>query len=324
MASAEKPGVLGYVDEQIDALNHHVPAALDDFDPTGIHQSRVATRRLKAALDLLGGWGEAPSFDAMKRGGKKLRRLLGPLRDADVMIQNLGACKVPDRLRPAADWLAGVLRAERDELHGADAGKKSADKRLKQFAGWWADRRTLEANLGDLRGALVQRLAAGATVFAAKADRAAGGEQAPDAPPLDVHELRIDGKALRYTFELAAASGVKVPKRIFKTFKAMQESLGTWHDFVVLAEATTAQWAKQEVALHNPQRAGEVLDLAKLFLKDSTKALQQFKGRWKRSGAGIMRVIGKLRSAAEQAHVNAPPAVPHPPATDAPSGPATP
>jgi hypothetical protein len=127
--------------------------------------------------------------------------------------------------------------------------------------------------------------------FAQVADVVSGVAEAPADKQIDVHELRIDGKALRYTFELADAHGIKVPKSIFKTFKAMQESLGTWHDYVVLADETVKRWAEVELALHDPESASLVLDLAKQFLKDSAKRLQQFKAKWKRSGPSIRKAL---------------------------------
>jgi CHAD domain-containing protein len=295
MASALKGGVLEYIDEQIDALHRHVPGALEAFDAEGIHQARVATRRLKAALDVLAGETGNDSFAPLNRAGRKLRRLLGPLRDADVMVEHVGEYAAPERLKPALAWLAQVLAEDHQQLHANQTEGKSPEKRLRPFGVWWSQRPSMGERLDSLPDELRERLASHADAFAAKADQLAGISSQPPETPLDVHELRIEGKILRYTFELAAAEGVSVPKRIFKAFKAMQESLGTWHDYVVLAEATTARWAEKEIALHNPELAGDVLDLAKLFLKDASKALAQFKSKWRRSGRGILKTIHELR-----------------------------
>jgi CHAD domain-containing protein len=331
MAAKVKDGVLLYVDEQIDALRQHVPAALTQFDEKGVHQARVATRRLKAALDLLAEPAGAEAFGPLNRAGRKLRRLLGPLRDADVMIKNAEAYVAADRHKPARAWLTGVLRADRDRLRGQDAKKaKPVDKRLKPFDAWWSQRRAIELQLAGIEPAIVARLAAQAEAFARDADALAGAgldAVAARPTPLDVHDLRIDGKALRYTFELAQAHGVNVPKRVFKSFKAMQEALGEWHDFVVLAETTARCWTDKQLALHDPSLAEGVLGLVKLFLKDATKALGTFKSRWKRSGHGVLEVVARLQPTAPSpaaAVVIEPQTVLRPLPLDAPSDPAEP
>ena len=49
--------------------------------------------------------------------------------------------------------------------------------------------------------------------------------------------MRIAGKALRYTLEMAVVEGHTLPGPVLKAFKRMQACLGLWHDYVVLTEA---------------------------------------------------------------------------------------
>src|SRR4051812_26428693 len=81
--------LLQYIDELVDALRTLIPKAFKEWDIEAVHQARVSTRRLKAALDLL-----EPVLSAQQRKPfgqvlKKLRRQLGPLRDLDVMLDHL-------------------------------------------------------------------------------------------------------------------------------------------------------------------------------------------------------------------------------------------
>ena len=75
-----------YMDELVESMRKDTPAALKQFDEDAIHDTRVATRRLKAALELL----EPVLSDAHRKpvakAGKRLRRRLGPMRDLDVML----------------------------------------------------------------------------------------------------------------------------------------------------------------------------------------------------------------------------------------------
>jgi CHAD domain-containing protein len=67
----------------------------------------------------------------------------------------------------------------------------------------------------------------------------------------DVHELRIDGKLLRYTLELAAPLGFGAPMPLLRAFKQLQDALGLWHDYVVLGEQTLRYALDQQLPLHN-------------------------------------------------------------------------
>lgn len=293
MSTKPTDGSLAYFDEQIEALLTHTPAALAAFDKTGIHQARVATRRLKAGLDLLVSLLEKGDLDELSKAGKRLRRRLGPLRDLDVMIDHLRKYPAPVKLKPAVEWIVGQFEQVRTKARQIDREEgKKPHKLLDAFDGWWPIRHRLEQHQGAIASLLAYALHERFDRFAQVADWVSGvSTPPPDEPPIDVHELRIDGKALRYTFEIAGAHGIKVPKSVFKSFKAMQESLGTWHDFVVLADETVKRWATVELALHDPDAASLVLDLAKQFLKDSTKHLNQFKSKWRRSGPTIRNAL---------------------------------
>src|SRR5437868_5020496 len=62
-------------------LRHYRERALRRSDPEDLHDMRVATRRLRAALGLLGG----PLAEAA-RGVKALGDALGEVRDVDVLL----------------------------------------------------------------------------------------------------------------------------------------------------------------------------------------------------------------------------------------------
>jgi CHAD domain-containing protein len=294
MSTKPSDGALIYLDQQIDALRTHTPAALDAFDPTGIHQARVGTRRLKAGLDLLQPLLAKDDLTALAKAGKRLRRRLGPLRDLDVMIDHLGKYPASPRLKPAVEWIVGQFEQMRREARQTDREKgKKSHKLLEQFADWWKVRHKLGESQEVIATLLSQALHDRFDRFSSEADVVAGivTDTPPGQPPVDIHQLRIDGKALRYTFEIADAHGIRVPKSVFKSFKAMQESLGEWHDYVVLADETVSRFAEVELALHDPDAASLVLDLGKQLLRDSIKSLGQFKSRWKRSGASIRKAL---------------------------------
>ncbi len=90
----------------------HSDGVLDLDQIENLHDMRVATRRLRAALEVF-----APCFPA-KRHRKALKRVkkladaLGERRDRDVAIATLRELEPPERDRAAVDALIGRLCAE--------------------------------------------------------------------------------------------------------------------------------------------------------------------------------------------------------------------
>ena len=66
--------LLSYIDELVEELRGHVPKAMKHWDADAIHQARVATRRLKAALDLLKPVLSDEHLKPFSRASKRLRR----------------------------------------------------------------------------------------------------------------------------------------------------------------------------------------------------------------------------------------------------------
>lgn len=104
---------------RIDEVLEHAAGAerLDDLEP--LHDLRVATRRLRAALEMF-----EPCFrrKRRKRATKRLKRLaraLGERRDRDVAIEYLHGCldAVAAEDRPRLEELIGRLRREQREAN---------------------------------------------------------------------------------------------------------------------------------------------------------------------------------------------------------------
>ncbi len=94
-------------------------AALDVSDIEGVHAMRVATRRLRAALEVFAPCFSANEHRALLREVKRLADALGQRRDPDVAIEELE--RVADALapadRPGVAGLVGELRAEQEDAH---------------------------------------------------------------------------------------------------------------------------------------------------------------------------------------------------------------
>lgn len=307
------PTLARTLEARVDDLRGFVRRALRSWDPDAIHQARVATRRLKAAIDLLQPLlSDEPRLE-FARSLRKLRRTLGPLRDADVMLDHLESLRVPEGLAAGAAWVTRRMREHKADLRREAARKLTPRKALARLESWV----DLEQEVRESHAAAPPLLARVAPVqvrdFAARADRVATREKATAAPqaPADdhegenVHELRVAGKLLRYTLELAEPLGYNVPRSIAKDFKKLQDALGLWHDFAVLTDKMLSLAIETHLAARCPEVYGQVLNLARLCWARSERYLYQFCNLWTAGGAvlgeGVIGIFaGSSRDAVER------------------------
>jgi CHAD domain-containing protein len=122
-------------------LAEHSSGVLDLTDIEGVHRMRVATRRLRAALEIFEPCFPRKPYKRALRDVKRLADALGERRDFDVAIEALeefweGAGRAD---RPGIDSLIARLRAEQAEANGALAAHVSDERvaalceRLKQL-----------------------------------------------------------------------------------------------------------------------------------------------------------------------------------------------
>ena len=270
--------MLAWLDGLIESLHKNVPKAFHEFDADAIHDARVSTRRMKAAMDLLKPLLREEDRECFEKVLKKLRKRLGPLRDLDVMIESLE--KLKDN--PASQWLRDQLARERDETREDSRKKVSAARVLGKVGAWWAVRDQI-VDAGDAVDSLMaQSLHRQLDAFSEQAMKM-GGE--------DPHQLRISGKLLRYTLEMAKAQGHKLPGSVLRIFKKMQDELGTWHDHVVLVERVMQTSLDHGLSYHQPELEGQLLKLAQLFLTRAQRDLAGFEKLWQQHGGEIEQTI---------------------------------
>jgi len=295
------PPLCEYLDDLVAELQRLVPLALRDWEEDAIHHSRVATRRLKAGIDL---FRPVLSDDARKAFAKvtrRLRRRLGPLRDLDVMLKHLEKLAKPAgrggaRHGVAVGWLSDQLRGQREKAREDSLEDAPPAKVLGKLATTWADARAevlegTEAVDSLLTSSIHLQLDA----FAEQADRLVGASSAEQSesngPPQDVHQLRIAGKALRYTLEMAREHGRPLETGVMRTFKRMQDALGLWHDFVVITEWSMRASIEGLLAHHDTKLQADVLALARLTLSRAEQRLKRFGELWKTEGPELTTTI---------------------------------
>lgn len=213
------------------ALLDQWPLALAG-DVEGIHQSRVASRRLRELVPALAGAADAQEARALRRGLREVTRLLGRSRELDVARDTLAALKerAPAHAVAAAAVRVHVVRERADasrDVRNRAAGVHVDDLAARTMALARSHERPAAAR------ACARRVAARLGRRAREVEAAVVGAGLIFAPgPL--HGVRIALKKFRYAFEVAERLGRFRLAGSMLRLKRLQDLLGDLHDLQVL------------------------------------------------------------------------------------------
>jgi CHAD domain-containing protein len=218
------------------ALKRHLAAARDG-DIHGVHQARVASRRLREAVPVLTSGVKGTKAGKARGKIRRLTRALGTVRELDVTLQVLDELAAAETLpRLALEEVRAHVVAERDDRRAVML------KRLDRVNVDKLDRRLLsvgealaESPSEEWRSALGSRL-----MKRQKALRAAIADAGQLYAQEKLHQVRIASKKLRYAMELASDTGVKSAAAPLRAVKRAQDALGRLHDLQVLQQHVAA------------------------------------------------------------------------------------
>jgi CHAD domain-containing protein len=93
-----------------------LPVAIEGVDREGVHDVRVASRRLRAAMDVAADSFPDPWYARLHRSAKEITAELGEVRDRDVLLEFLGEerNRVPANEKVGLDRLIGRIERERE------------------------------------------------------------------------------------------------------------------------------------------------------------------------------------------------------------------
>ncbi|MDF1594789.1 MAG: CHAD domain-containing protein [Acidimicrobiia bacterium] len=245
--------VHGAIARSVRRFLDHCPAVILDEDPEGVHQARVAIRRLRSDLRTFRRFLNRTWADQLRTDLRALTDLLGSVRDLDVLKLRLALLleDVPDPEREAAEAIIATLSAERADAH----------------------QRVVEALREDWFLSLLNRLVAAANAphvtklagkpvdptllkLARKPWRVlvAAVGQLPELPsPDELHSVRILAKRTRYAAE-ALIPVVGANAELFAVrLSELQDVLGEHQDAVVAAAWLRRRHPSQALA------AGELI-----------------------------------------------------------------
>lgn len=275
--------VMDYMIEQIEAIRSALAHRNKDLKPGVIHMARVASRRLKAALDLAEPVVKPAAFRAIRRASKKVRKRLGRIREIDVMLKALGP--MAERDRCAAALAASLVEERKCRIDAFPKKERMAIRksiRLKTRA-----RKELgiaePATAALAREGLLKEFAA----VRQSADVAASAKVATN-----LHQLRVAAKRFRYGLELADAAGFRTAGRAARQFKRIQDALGDWHDEVIFARTITKFAGR--LFETRPSDATRLLTLASARMTKSEAALSPFRETWRKLGPDVIHAVEEL------------------------------
>ncbi|TCH99959.1 CHAD domain-containing protein [Roseococcus sp. SYP-B2431] len=230
-AQSVEPAFLAAMAHLQDVLLAETPRCRLEQGPRGVHQSRVAIRRLRSILKLFRPVVDGPDWRAWDAQLGDLARALGSARDWDVFLGGIGAGTL--------EALDGDIRLKR-LLRAALRERDAAYAALGRLLAGEEFRRTvwLGLQLALIRPHEVpnQPLAPFAAELLRKRwrrlKRAGAAMSGLDASAL--HEMRLDAKRLRYAAEpFSALWPGRASKRFTRRLAALQEALGLANDATV-------------------------------------------------------------------------------------------
>jgi CHAD domain-containing protein len=107
--------------ERLDALMEHEAGTRAGTDPEELHDMRVASRRLRAALEAFTVCYRGKRFRRIAKQTKELTDALGGVRDSDVLLARIAAYAeaVPPDEQPAIAGFIRRVETERDAHRAA-------------------------------------------------------------------------------------------------------------------------------------------------------------------------------------------------------------
>jgi CHAD domain-containing protein len=253
-----------------------IPVAVVGEDPEGVHDARVATRRLRSDLRTFEGLLEAEWAASLRSDLVGLAGALGAVRDADVMAGRLGA--LLDR-HPEIDQSAGSRVLQALEVRRSEARTHLLDRLdddetrdlVARLIEAGDDPRTLPAATGPVLLLLppVQRRWR-------RLRRAVAGLSDP--PSIDeLHRVRILAKRLRYAAEAVTPAYGREARRCAAAAARLQDVLGELND-----AAVTHAWLAATSALLDGPAAFAAGQMSRQLGIDAVGHLDEWEADYRR------------------------------------------
>jgi len=257
-----------------------------DVDPEGVHQARVATRRLRSDLRTFRDLVDPEWSMPLREELRWLGGALGEARDADVLLERLQgrAETIPPTESPGVAQVIDALAQRRKEAHASLLEALRTDRYTVLLD------RVVEA----AREPVMADGAEGSTrsVLSSLLDRPWGHlrsavrDSGPRPTDEQLHAIRIRAKRVRYAAEAVAPMLGKPAKRFAEAAADLQTILGEHNDAVV-AEAWLRSWAAEG-------RSGDAAFAAGMLAGIERAAAQTARDGWRKAWKAVATTRGDM------------------------------
>lgn len=269
-----------YVERQTKRFSNNLERVLSSGDVDGVHDVRVASRRLHEPLRLISGWlGDKP----IRKPAQLLRstrQSLSRVRDVDVLLDSLcgsepgstGTLEANDLAR-----LEGALTRRRDKFI-----RKAVATMSKQKAGrasgliWRLSDKMLDV-VGDDNDLILAHQVE--DLFERALEQLVRRDPRGDARH-DLHETRICVKRVRYAGELMRDVGLRQESALLKSLVCMQDLLGHWNDRLTAIGYLTREARRPTVLAEDAGWSARVLSCAAEMAKEADTARGRIYSAW--------------------------------------------
>lgn len=250
--------------QRLVSLLQAMPAA-QAGDHTSVHVARVASRRLREALPVLGASADERTLDRAEKRVRRLTRALGPVRELDVTLLLLAELESKGATAPRAiERVRETVTAERLERR-REMLEEITPSRLSKLC-----KRLVKVAAPVFPSVPANEVVEAAQQSGKRARRLkaaiehAGGIYLADR----LHRVRIAAKKLRYALEIQRELAHSRPTAALTRLKTQQDLLGRMHDLEILIDRTRGV---QEELPANDRRGMAELDALVRALEDECR-----------------------------------------------------
>lgn len=260
-------------------LRHDAVMRLD-ADPEGVHQARVASRRLRSDLRTFRATLDPEWVEPLREELRWLGTVLGEARDADVLLARLrGRTEmIPPTEAPGVAQVIEALQQRRKEAHTTLIASISTDRyvvlldRLVEAA-----RRPVVVPDKDVP---VKEIVADLLEGPWRHLRGAVKQAGKRPGDVELHTVRIRAKRMRYAADTVAPILGKPARRFADEAADLQATLGEHNDAVI-----AGSWLRTWAAV---RRSGDAAFAAGMLAGIERAAANDAQARWRKAWKGVV------------------------------------
>jgi len=279
-----------------EVMDANLDGAAEAIDAEFLHDFRVALRRTRSVLKQLADVFPPAERERFRVALRDLQRATAQARDLDVYVLEFDAmvALVPERWRADLRPLRELLARRRELAHRACDRELRSERTVALRREWGEllealvglageDRPGAERPIGELAGERIARVYRRMV----KRGRAIG----PGTPAAEYHELRKQGKELRYLLELFGRPlyDRRLVRSLVVCLKDLQDVLGRHQDREVQVGMLRSLAPELARAPGGPQALMATGVLIEALCEDEARAREQFRGAFEDFAAKGMR-----------------------------------